>query len=233
MKQKTLQFLCVMVIIFLRIQIFPYLVAYPAHFPRPVNDQWYLFRMVSIALVGVLSIIVLVYFGKISIFQKNKIDKKNTLIFFILSIVYFALCIFLNNVIVTQNSSAIAQDMQSHSGSYFLYLMVIDDCLLSPIVEELLFRGALMSVWKSKGRDLLFSVLFSASLFSILHIYHYDWSLVDFLYYFIPSSIIAILFAKTQSIYYPILLHMAWNTYAFWGLIQWLISNPLYYSHLN
>lgn len=71
MKQKTLQFLCVMVIIFLRIQIFPYLVAYLAHFPRPVKDQWYLFRMVSIALVGVLSIIVLVCFGKISIFQKK------------------------------------------------------------------------------------------------------------------------------------------------------------------
>ncbi|WP_252581985.1 CPBP family intramembrane glutamic endopeptidase [uncultured Streptococcus sp.] len=83
---------------------------------------------------------------------------------------------------------------------------------MGPILEELLYRGVLMTSFFEKSKYFL-DCLLSAILFSFAHLLSYGFRLDLFEKYVVVGLILALLFRKTRSIYPSILVHMAWNIY--------------------
>ena len=95
---------------------------------------------------------------------------------------------------------------------YFL-LMV---CFIGPIAEELIYRGVLMTTF-FKNSPWYGDVLLSAIIFGYIHI---DFALTPLAFFIYASGgvILALLYRKTHSLYYPILLHILINMTTFWYL---------------
>lgn len=95
---------------------------------------------------------------------------------------------------------------------YFL-LMV---CFIGPIAEELIYRGVLMTTF-FKNSPWYGDVLLSAIIFGYIHI-NFALTPLAFFIYASGGVILALLYRKTHSLYYPILLHILINMTAFWYL---------------
>ena len=92
-----------------------------------------------------------------------------------------------------------------------LYVEMFGLIVISPFVEEMIFRGVLMeafSPWKKVYMD----VIASSTLFSIIHVMYDRRVLTDFIYYFVPGILIALYFRKTNCIYYVLVYHVFWNS---------------------
>lgn len=90
--------------------------------------------------------------------------------------------------------------------SILLYGVLI--CVVAPITEELLFRGAILNTLSRYGT--VFAVVISSLLFSLLHM-----NLDQIPFTFLAGLIFGFLAIKTGSTVYPILLHAINNTAAF------------------
>lgn len=109
----------------------------------------------------------------------------------------------------TMNQTAINSNL-AVSDQLTLYAESIGLILISPFVEEFVFRGVIMealSKWKSYYID----VIVSSALFSFIHIMNHGWVATDFVYYFIPGALLALYFRKTKCIYYVLGYHIFWN----------------------
>ena len=95
---------------------------------------------------------------------------------------------------------------------YFL-LMV---CFIGPIAEELIYRGVLMTTF-FKNSPWYGDVLLSAIIFGYIHV-NFALTPLAFFIYASGGVILALLYRKTHSLYYPILLHILINMTAFWYL---------------
>ena len=89
-------------------------------------------------------------------------------------------------------------------------------CFIGPIAEELIYRGVLMTTF-FKNSHWYGDVLLSAIIFGYIHI---DFALTPLAFFIYASGgvILALLYRKTHSLYYPILLHILINMTAFWYL---------------
>jgi len=91
-------------------------------------------------------------------------------------------------------------------------LDILTTIVLAPIVEEILFRGILLSRWSSKW-GMRKAALISALAFAIQH--------VDVLGAFLFALCMTILYLRTQTLLIPIIAHALNNTIAvvtlFWG----------------
>ena len=98
------------------------------------------------------------------------------------------------------------------------FLMALSTCLLAPVVEELLHRGLVFRALYRKSPVLGYVV--SVLLFSAIHITGYISRidsislLICFIQYIPGALILAASYAKTDSIFVPILIHMAINLMA-------------------
>ena len=101
------------------------------------------------------------------------------------------------------------------------FLVALQPFIIGPILEELVYRGALMTSFFEKSKFYL-DCLLSAVIFSVAHLSSYGFSLEVFKNYAFLGLILAILFRKTRSIYPSILVHMAWNIYLSWHLIAFV-----------
>ncbi|MGT2875291.1 CPBP family intramembrane glutamic endopeptidase [Streptococcus gallolyticus subsp. gallolyticus] len=101
------------------------------------------------------------------------------------------------------------------------FLVALQPFIIGPILEELVYRGALMTSFFEKSKFYL-DCLLSAVMFSVAHLFSYGVSLEVFKNYAFLGLILAILFRKTRSIYPSILVHMAWNIYLGWHLIAFV-----------
>ena len=95
------------------------------------------------------------------------------------------------------------------------YLLLIV-CLLGPITEELVYRGVLMNTFL-KDSPWYGDVLLSACVFGYVHVSS-GLTPLAFFTYASGGAILAFLYRKTHSLYYPILLHIMINITAFWEL---------------
>ena len=98
------------------------------------------------------------------------------------------------------------------------YLLLIV-CLLGPIAEEMVYRGVLMNTFL-KDSPWYGDVLLSACAFGYVHVSSGLTPLAFFIYAS-GGAISALLYRKTHSLYYPILLHLMINITAFWKL--WML----------
>lgn len=95
--------------------------------------------------------------------------------------------------------------------SYFI-MRILYGSLIAPIVEELVFRGLLMTAL-SKFKKYYVDVVVSSTLFSLIHVLQYGWVLTDFIVYAGAGLLFCMLFCYTRSVYWPMALHILWNTF--------------------
>ena len=89
--------------------------------------------------------------------------------------------------------------------------------LLVPITEELIFRGLIFKFIR-QHKGFIFSVIVSSLVFSVLH-----FSLEMLPFTFVLGVVTAFAFEKTNSLVYPILIHI---------LVNNLASSMLFYSSI-
>lgn len=115
----------------------------------------------------------------------------------------------------------IKNDLLFFRDSPLAFLVALQPFIIGPILEELVYRGVLMTSFFEKSKFYL-DCLLSAVMFSVAHLSSYGLSLEVFKNYAFIGFILAILFRKTRSIYPSILVHMAWNIYLSWHLITFI-----------
>ena len=112
----------------------------------------------------------------------------------------------------TQNSSAIKEAVANLTGISYFVTRILYGSLIAPIVEELVFRGLLMTTL-SKFKKYYVDAIISSALFSLIHVLQYGWVLTDFIVYAGAGLLLCILFRYTRSIYWSMALHILWNTF--------------------
>ena len=112
----------------------------------------------------------------------------------------------------TQNSSAIKEAVANLTGISYFVTRILYGSLIAPIVEELVFRGLLM-IALSKFKKYYIDVIISSTLFSLIHVLQYGWVLTDFIVYAGAGLLFGMLFLYTRSVYWPMALHIVWNTF--------------------
>ena len=112
----------------------------------------------------------------------------------------------------TQNGSEIMKEAANLTGISYFIMRIIYGSLIAPIVEELVFRGLLMTAL-SKFKKYYVDVVVSSALFSLIHVLQYGWVLTDFIVYAGAGLLFCMLFRYTRSVYWPMALHILWNTF--------------------
>lgn len=115
----------------------------------------------------------------------------------------------------TSNQMALNELVEMTGRQELLYLLLIT-CLLGPITEELVYRGVLMNTFL-KDSPWYGDVLLSACIFGYVHVSS-GLTPLAFFTYASGGAILAFLYRKTHSLYYPILLHIMINITASWEL---------------
>lgn len=121
----------------------------------------------------------------------------------------------------TSNQMALNELTEMTGRQELPYLLLIV-CLLGPITEELVYRGVLMNTFL-KDSPWYGDVLLSACVFGYVHVSS-GLTPLAFFTYASGGAILAFLYRKTHSLYYPILLHIMINILAFWELWVLLFS---------
>jgi membrane protease YdiL (CAAX protease family) len=86
------------------------------------------------------------------------------------------------------------------------FKMFLNVCLISPIVEELIFRKLLLGYFKEKGLSISISLFLSTLMFSIFH-----FNIVQSVMVFLPGLFMGYLFWKSDKITHSILFHAVFN----------------------
>ena len=118
----------------------------------------------------------------------------------------------------TSNQIALNELIEMTGRQELPYLLLIV-CLLGPITEELVYRGVLMNTFL-KDSPWYGDVLLSACIFGYVHVSS-GLTPLAFFTYASGGAILAFLYRKTHSLYYPTLLHIIINITAFWEL--WIL----------
>ena len=118
----------------------------------------------------------------------------------------------------TSNQIALNELTEMTGRQELPYLLLIV-CLLGPITEELVYRGVLMNTFL-KDSPWYGDVLLSACVFGYVHVSS-GLTPLAFFTYASGGAILAFLYRKTHSLYFPILLHLMINMAAFWEL--WIL----------
>ena len=112
----------------------------------------------------------------------------------------------------TQNGNEMMKEAANLTGISYFIMRILYGSLIAPIVEELVFRGLLMTAL-SKFKKHYIDVVVSSTLFSLIHVLQYGWVLTDFIVYAGAGLLFCMLFRYTRSVYWPMALHIVWNTF--------------------
>ena len=112
----------------------------------------------------------------------------------------------------TQNGSEMMKEATNLTGISYFIMRILYGSLIAPIVEELVFRGLLMTSL-SRFKKYYLDVVVSSTLFSLIHILQYGWVLTDFIVYAGAGLLFSMLFRYTHSVYWSRALHILWNTF--------------------
>ena len=109
-------------------------------------------------------------------------------------------------------------------GKIFDICSILITVLISPIIEELFYRGYVMSRFFTNSNHYL-DVLLSASLFTLGHmiLLQRDW--VNLSFYFLSGLALSLFYRYSQNIRLQILFHVSWNLYTFIASIWYILYN--------
>lgn len=109
---------------------------------------------------------------------------------------------------------------------YQVVIYFISVAIIPPVVEELLFRGAICKSLKIYGKTT--AVVISALLFSLMHT-----NAEQFIYTFVAGLFLGLVYVETRNILFPILLHFLNNSIAALEQIVYETVSPMEYSKLS
>lgn len=115
------------------------------------------------------------------------------------------------NLNSSTNQTSVVASIENQSVFY-----LINIAILSPLVEEIIYRYTWKNIIKKDYLYLLISsVLFSAfHLISEITTFSFDLSFtINLLSYFSMGLIIGLSYIRTKNIFVPIVIHMLWNTF--------------------
>lgn len=137
------------------------------------------------------------------------INKKTPLLVYAgVIIMAITLCIALNNLLILSNLNTLSESYeQTMEGFYQAKFVIQIVCLgiLTPISEELVFRGLLFKRLRGQG-GFLQAALYSSAVFGFLHM-----NLVQMIYGFAFGLMLAYVYEKCGSIKAPIVAHVVAN----------------------
>lgn len=123
----------------------------------------------------------------------------------------------------TSNQSMLNEQANKAIVEKALPLILLRVTLVGPLFEKFLFRGAFMAYYFKKSPYFL-DVIFSAFVFSSLHVLPYGWNWVEFGIYLTPGFIYGFLRRYTDSVQASLYSHMIWNSFGSRRLIAYLLG---------
>ncbi len=108
---------------------------------------------------------------------------------------------------------AVGRSRQHLSWGQLLFAEVTGTALLSPVAQEIFFRG-MFQRFATERAGKVFGVIIAALLFAF---WHEKYDLYHLTRYFGSGLIYGVLYLKTRSLYPAILCHCAWNLYVVLG----------------
>lgn len=174
---------------------------------------FYGLQILLIALEGIIATVALVKSQRWDEYGRLQFRWSYLGVFFLFFILMF-LWVNITTLIFpsTQNGSAMMKEAANLTGISYFVMRILYGSLIAPIVEELVFRGLLMTAL-SKFKNYYLDVVVSSTLFSLIHVLQYGWVLTDFIVYAGAGLLFCMLFRYTRSVYWPMALHILWNTF--------------------
>ena len=174
---------------------------------------FYGIQILLIVIVGIVATVVLVKSQRWKEYGRFQFRWSYLGIFFLSFILIFLWVNITTRIFPsTQNGSAIVKEAANLTGISYFITRILYGSLIAPIVEELVFRDLLMTAL-AKFKTYYVDVIVSSTLFSLIHVLQYGWVLTDFIIYAGAGMLFGMLFRYTRSVYWPIALHILWNTF--------------------
>ena len=174
---------------------------------------FYGIQILLIVIVGIVATVVLVKSQRWKEYGRFQFRWSYLGIFFLSFILMFLWVNITTRIFPsTQNGSAIVKEAANLTGISYFITRILYGSLIAPIVEELVFRGLLMTAL-AKFKTYYVDVIVSSTLFSLIHVLQYGWVLTDFIIYAGAGMLFGMLFRYTRSVYWPTALHILWNTF--------------------
>ena len=215
MKKRIIQILLALSLIFYKSTWFRWIFNHFAARFVPASREYFLllaFLELSVTLLTVLYL--LVFEGKKMLELKWK-WRYPVYLLLAYGVNYLSDSVFSFLTPATSNQIALNELIEMTGRQELPYLLLVV-CLLGPITEELVYRGVLMNTFL-KDSPWYGDVLLSACVFGYVHVSS-GLTPLAFFTYASGGAILALLYRKTHSLYYPILLHFMVNITAFWYL---------------
>lgn len=215
MKKRIIQILLALSLIFYKSTWFRWIFNHFAARFVPASREYFLllaFLELSVTLLTVLYL--LVFEGKKMLELKWK-WRYPVYLLLAYGVNYLSDSVFSFLTPATSNQIALNELIEMTGRQELLYFLILT-CLLGPIAEEMVYRGVLMNTFL-KDSPWYGDVLLSACAFGYVHVSS-GLTPLTFFTYASGGAILALLYRKTHSLYYPILLHFMVNITAFWYL---------------
>ena len=215
MKRRTVQVLLALLVIIYRKTWFWWIFNhFTARFVAASREFFQIFAFLEFIVILLAMLYLLVFEGRKMLELKWK---WKYLVYLLLAygVSYLSDIVFSFLTPATSNQIALNELIEMTGRQELLSLLLIV-CLLGPITEELVYRGVLMNTFL-KDSPWYGDVLLSACVFGYVHVADGITPLAFFTYAS-GGAILAFLYRKTHSLYYPILLHIMINITAFWEL---------------
>ena len=218
MKRRTVQILLALLVIVYRKTWFWWIFNYFAGRLVPASREYLLILAFLELIVTFIAILYLLVFEGRRILELKW--KWRYLVYLLLAygVSYLSDIVFSFLTPATSNQIALNELIEMTGRQELLYFLLIT-CLLTPISEELVYRGVLMNTFL-KDSPWYGDVLLSVCVFGYVHVADGITPLAFFTYAS-GGAFLALLYRKTHSLYYPILLHLMMNITAFWEL--WML----------
>ena len=218
MKRKTVQILLALLVIIYRKTWFWWIFNhFTARFVAASREFFQILAFLEFIVILLAMLYLLVFEGRKMLELKWK---WRYLVYLLLAygVSYLSDIVFSFLTPATSNQIALNELTEMTGRQELLYFLLIT-CLLGPITEELVYRGVLMNTFL-KDSPWYGDVLLSACIFGYVHVSS-GLTPLAFFTYASGGAILALLYRKTHSLYYPILLHIMINITASWEL--WIL----------
>ena len=86
------------------------------------------------------------------------------------------------------------------------WIMFVTVVILAPVIEEIIYRGVMMDLFRSVGLKISVIVFLQALIFGVIH---GNW--LQGMYAFLLGIFLGLIYLKVQSIWMPILMHITFN----------------------
>ena len=209
MKKRAIQILLALSLIFYKSTWFWGIFNHLAKPYLPASREFFQILLLMESVVLLLAVIyLLVFAGKKTFHFKWQL---RYFIYLLLGYIISYMSDFLLSYFTPSSSNQISlnETVEMMGRQEFPYFLLIV-CFISPIAEELIYRGVLMTTF-FKDSPIIFGYI------------HINFALTPLAFFIYASGglIFALLYRMTKTLYYPILVHILINITAFWNV--WLL----------